>query len=250
MQKIHDTVVLRQRPISSEQLLPSSAVERAIRTDFLSVSRRGFIRRGMWLGIGVAAAGVSGLAYLRRSPRDALPSPTNLQVLSASQYQLFVRLAELCFPSAESRLLAISRLPIGLQVDGLIAGVRIDVRKQLLMGLDLFDNAAVLTGGHWQRLVDMPEDAARAYIDGWTNSSVPAFRAIANAATRLTKSAYWSNPETWSMVNFPGPVTGPRSIERLGNAPSPTRAALPRHRTKAAAMMNVAAPTVSRGGVS
>lgn len=190
--------------------------------DFLQVSRRGFIRSGVWLGLGVAAAGVAGLGYLRRSPRDALSAPEGLRVLSASQYQLFQRLGEICFPVANSILQSAADLPIGLQVDGLIAGVRADVRKQLLIGLDLLDNAAVVTGGHWQRLVDMPDDAARSYLDDWTNSSVSVFRAIANAATRLTKSAYWANTSTWAAIDFPGPVTITRGIERLGNAPSPS----------------------------
>lgn len=192
-----------------------------ISDDFLRVSRRGFIRTGVWLSVGVAASAVAGIAYLRRSPLDIITAPEGLRVLSASQYQLFQRLGEICFSVDGSTLLPTSKVPIGLQVDSLIAGVRVDVRKQLLVGLDLLDNAAVLTSGQWSRLVDMPDDAARTYLDSWTNSSVSVFRAIANAATRLTKSAYWENPSTWEAIHFPGPVTGPRGIERLGNAPRP-----------------------------
>ncbi|REH38932.1 gluconate 2-dehydrogenase subunit 3-like protein [Paraperlucidibaca baekdonensis] len=203
--------------------LPAALIER----DLLQLSRRGFIRSGLWLGLGVAATTVAGVGYLRRSPRDALPTPEGLQVLSVNQYQLFQRLSEVCFPVADSAL----PVPVGiaLQVDSLIAGVRADVRQQLLIGLDLFDNAALVR--HGRRFIDLPADAARRYIDDWTNSSVSAFRAIANAATRLTKSAYWDNPAAWAAVNFPGPVTKPRGIERLGNAPSPPRAPM---RSKAA----------------
>lgn len=207
-------------------LIKKDELASRIGDDFSRISRRGFIRSGLWMSVGVATSAIAGLAYLRRSPRDAISAPEGLRVLSASQYQLFQRLGEICFAVNDSILQPVSNVPIGLQADSLIAGIRVDIRKQLLIGLDLLDNAAVLASGQWSRLVDMSDGEARAYLDNWTNSSVPTFRAIANAAMRLTKSAYWESPSTWAAINYPGPVTGPRGIERLGNAPRP--AATPR----------------------
>ena len=182
------------------------------------LSRRGFIgRSALFTGAAVTAGLAGGFAYLRRSPVDDAEPVEGLRNLSQAQAQLVIRTAAM----DQFNGVAPVALPLALTVDQLIDGLPASVRDQLLVGLSLFDNAAVLTGGHAKRFVDLPTPAAERYIDAWMNSQFATQRAIASALLRLVKSAYWSLPQTWPSVGYIGPVTRPRGIESLGNTPLP-----------------------------
>lgn len=192
-------------------------LEKALRADLAPLSRRRFLR---W-GLGATAVAVGGFALLRRSPLDKLPLPAGIATLSVQEYALFNRLAHIILPTEGSALLDPAQVPVAANVDQLLANLRPDIRQQLGVGLALFDNAAVLTGGHFGRFVDLPDAEATAYLDTWINSSVPPQRAIAGAAMRLVKTAYWQDPRTWPAVGFEGPVSRRLGIAMQGNTPLP-----------------------------
>lgn len=188
------------------------------------VTRRRFFGRLLWVGAGSTAIVAGGFAWLRRSPHDSIALPAGIIYMKAAHYQLFEKLITVMLPVAGTSLFPPSQLPISAKVDSLLAGIRPEVREQLLMGLSLFDNLAVLGGGHMGRFVDLPDEDARAYLTRWMNSSLFPLRAIASAAARLVKSAYWSFPVTWTAIGFGGPVSRRQGIPMLGNAPLPGRA--------------------------
>ncbi len=190
-----------------------------------SRSRRSFIKTTLWLGAGSTAVIAGGFAWLRRSPVDALALPAGIRHLSAAHYHLLARLARVVLPVAGTTLPLPEQVDVVRKVDQLLDGLRLDIRKQLFMGFSLFDNLSVFSGGHGGRFVDMPDAEAAAYLDRWMNSSLFPLRAIASAAARLVKTGYWTHPETWAALGFPGPVTRVRGIPALGNAPLPEAAA-------------------------
>lgn len=198
---------------------PDSRVELAAIESGLS--RRSFLRTTLWFGVAATAAAAGGFAWLRRSPADALPLPAGIRHLSATHYQLVDKLARVILPVAGTDLPALTQVPVAARVDRLLDGLRPDIRQQLFMGFTLFDNLSVLSGGHYGRYVDLPDDAAAAYLDRWMNSSLYPLRAIASAAARLVKTGYWTDTATWAALGYPGPVTRVRGIPALGNAPLP-----------------------------
>ena len=192
-------------------------LEKSLRADLAPLTRRRFLR---W-GLGLSAAAVAGFALLRRSPRDATTLPSGFSTLTVQEYVLFGRLAQIMLPTSGTALPEPAQIPVAANADRLLAGLRPDIRQQLGLGLALFDNAAVLTGGHFGRFVDLPDAAATAYLDSWVNSKSVPQRAIAGAAMRLVKTAYWQDPRTWVAVGFAGPVSRRLGIAMQGNAPLP-----------------------------
>lgn len=184
-------------------------------------SRRGFLKTTLWLGAGATAAVAGGFAWLRRSPVDDLPLPEGIRHLSAAHYRLMSKLARVILPVGGTTLPLPEQVDVVRKVDQLLAGLRPDIRKQLFMGFSLFDNLSVFSGGHYGRFVDLPDADAAAYLDRWMNSDLFPLRAIASASARLVKTGYWTHPETWVALGYPGPVTRARGIPSLGNAPLP-----------------------------
>lgn len=180
------------------------------------------LTRILWAGAGISVLVGGGFTWLRRSPLDQLALPADIRYLSSAQYQLVEKLIQVLLPVNDSGLYAPDKLPVVAKVDALLGTIRRDIRQQLLIGLTLFDNLAVLGGGSFGRFVDLSAPNASDYVSRWMSSSVFPVRAIASSAARLVKSAYWSFPETWPAIGFAGPVTQPQGIAALGNAPLPS----------------------------
>lgn len=196
-------------------------LDKQLRADLRPLSRRRFLKAGLLLGGGALALAAGGFAVFRRSEQDRLPVPAGLKTLTAQEYLLFSRLARLILPTAGTTLADVASVPVVSHVDGLLAGLEPDIRKQLGMGLALFDNAAILTGGHWGRFVDLPDAEAAQYLHAWLNSTQLPLRAVAGAVTRLVKTGYWMDPTTWAAVEFDGPVSKKWGIASQGNTPLP-----------------------------
>lgn len=183
------------------------------------LSRRRFLKMGLWTAAGVTAVAAGGFALLRRSPRDSLAMPEGLSWMEPSHYQLFSRLAEVLLPTAGTALFPVEKVPVVAHVNTILGSLDPDVRKQLGMGLSLFDNAAVV--GHWRRFVDLSDADALAYVTDWVNSDAMPKRAIGFVVTKLTHTGYWMDSQTWPAVEFDGPVTKKWGIPARGNQPLP-----------------------------
>lgn len=183
------------------------------------LSRRRFLKLGLWTAAGVTAVAAGGFALLRRSPRDGLAMPEGLAWMEPSHYQLFSRLAEVLLPTAGTALFPVEKVPVVAHVNAILGSLEPDVRKQLGMGLSLFDNAAVV--GHWRRFVDLSDADALAYVTEWVNSDAMPKRAIGFVVTKLTHTGYWMDSHTWPAVEFDGAVTKKWGIPSRGNQPLP-----------------------------
>ena len=183
------------------------------------LSRRRFLKAALWGTAGVSAVLVGGVALLRRSPRDALPVPADLAYLSAAQYRLFQRLAEVLLPTAGTPLFPAAEVPVARHVDAILGTLTAEVRTQLGVGLALFDNAAV--AGHWKRFVDLDETTALAYVNDWLNAPSETKRALGFVVSKLTHTGYWLDARTWPAIEFDGAVTRKWGIPSRGNQPLP-----------------------------
>jgi hypothetical protein len=192
-------------------------LEKSLHADLAPLSRRRFLR---W-GLGLTALAVGGFAVLRRSPLDSTPLPATVRHMSLPEYLLISRVASVMLPTAGTAMLDPQQVPVAANIDHVFKNLEPDVRKQLGVGLALFDNMAVLTGGHRSRFVDLPDASARVYLQEWISSDRLPQRAIALALTRLASTGYWSDPQTWPAVGYDGPVSRKWGIPSQGNAPLP-----------------------------
>jgi len=205
--------------------MPTPSAENAtlqhIQNNLKPLARRRFLKWTLGLSASIVALFAGLFSWRRSSPVDQLPAPDELMHISAAHYHLFNRLAEILLPTEGSDMLPAQEIPVAVRVDQLMLGIEPSVRKQLLTGLSLFDNMSVMRLKGAGRFVDLSTEDATRYMDGWVNSPIFALRAVASAAGRLVKTAYWSAPETWPAIGYTGPVTSVRGITALGNAPLP-----------------------------
>lgn len=180
------------------------------------LSRRRFL---LWAGAGIAAVAAGGFALLRLSPHDREPVPAGLANIDASTYHLFRQLSLVLLPTAGTALFPADQVPVAEHVDAILGALDADVRKQLGMGLALFDNAAVFT--HGKRLVDLAPAEAQAWVESWVNSDSMPKRALGLVASKLTHTGYWMDARTWSAIEFDGPVAKKWGIPQRGNQPLP-----------------------------
>lgn len=187
-----------------------------------ALSRRRFLKYAL-AGTAAAAAALGGtFAWLARSPKDALPAPDGLVALTAAEYQLFQAVAAASLPGADNGegLLPWTALPVAANVDHLVAAIPAHVRGDVARALRLLDHAAIVSGWHGKRLVDLEVEAARAYLQRWADGNALQ-RAVVNLARRLVYVAYWREQATWTPIGFDGPVTVKWGLPRYGNAPLP-----------------------------
>ncbi|MDX1803317.1 MAG: hypothetical protein R3292_04495 [Alcanivorax sp.] len=186
------------------------------------MARRGFIKWSLLGVAGAAAVTAGGFAMLRRSPLDRQPVPSSITGLSASEYHLFVRCRQVLLPTEGTALYPADQLPVVANIEHTLSLMAAPIRKQLGIGLSLFDNAAVFS--HGRRFVDLSDRAACDYFDQWGRGHVIQ-RTLATAIKQLVYSAYWRESATWPAVEFDGPVTDKWGLASLGNAPMPQQTA-------------------------
>lgn len=186
----------------------------------VSLGRRRFLRHALFGSAAVLAAAGGSFAWLRRSPRDQQPLPDTIRHLSSSEYHLLQRATQVLLPVAGTSLAPLSQVPVIANIDHMMGLLPAHIRKQVAMGLTLFDNAAVVAGWHGRRFVDLDDATAVDYFDRWAGGN-SIQRALSMLLKRFVYIAYWRDPVTWPAVEFDGPVSEKWGLAYLGNAPLP-----------------------------
>lgn len=199
---------------------PTPGAARHAAAPVASLSRRRFLRTTLIAGAGVAALAGAGFAWLRRSSVDGLPVGEGIRHLTAAEYYLFQRVTAVLLPVQGTPLTPLSQVPVVQHIDHMIGLLPGHLRKQVGMGLTLFDNAAVVSGWHGRRFVDLETADAVQYFDDWSHGNTVQ-KALATLVKRFVYVAYWRDPATWGPVEFDGPVSEKWGLAYLGNAPLP-----------------------------
>lgn len=185
------------------------------------VTRRRFLRWTLLGGAGALGAGAGLFAFLRRSSLDDQPAPPGIRHLSRAEYHLFQRAVQALLPTdTRPRLPSPSALPVLENIDHMFGLVTPKVRKDLEAGLMIFDHGALISGWHGKRFVDLDDHDARLYLDAWAAGNVIQ-RALSTTVKKLVYASYWRQPETWEVLEFPGPVSDRWGLVSRGNAPLP-----------------------------
>jgi hypothetical protein len=184
------------------------------------LGRRPFLKAMLYGGAAVTAVAAGSFAWLRRSPVDDKPVPDWVANLKANEYHLFSHLLPVLLPVAGTSLTPLEQVPVMRNIDHMMGLLAPHIRKDVAAGLVLLDNAAVVSGWHGKRLVDLTEQDTVAYLDAWSRGNTIQ-KALQGLVKQFVYSSYWREPATWPPVNFHGAVSEDWGLAYLGNAPLP-----------------------------
>ena len=179
--------------------------------------RRSFLKKGL---VGAALLAIGGgtlLATRRTVPPAALAGV--FRVFSREELAVLLAIAErLVPPRAEfPRPAAIG---LAARLDAVAAQADPATQKELRQLVRLFESALAgfLLDGEARLFTASPPERQDRRIAAWARSRIALRRTGHRALRRLVLAAYYSSPETWDAVGYPGPPLRPGAI-----APAPTR---------------------------
>ena len=151
-----------------------------------------------------------------------IPNSLSAQALSSDMEQTWLKLADTFLPKKD--IYQPQQQEFLHSLSTIISHLPADVKPTLETFLVLFDKAAIILGWHWSSFKNLTREQAVSYCHRWENGyqwQILAFKGL----KEIVYTAYWSLPQTWPFVDYPGPVSEEQNIPSLGNSP------LPQHHT-------------------
>jgi hypothetical protein len=198
----------RRRPRPVRVLLPGE-----------KEGRRGFLKKGLLGGVLLAAGG--GSAWLATRHTRPLPSLRPLEVFDAAQLTVIEAIAERLIPDRPG-FPRPAELGLPAKVDAIAAMAHPAAQKELRQLVGLFESGFGGLLDLQPRLFTECDGAAQdRRLRGWMTSRIAIRRTGFRALKRLVTAAYYSSPESWPAVGYPGPPLGPTASRREGPPPPP-----------------------------
>ena len=177
-----------------------------------SPGRRRLLKRGVLGGALLLVGGALPLALrstlVRRRPRAPL------RLLSEDEHAIFAAVAARLAPGdgAGPQWPTAEALDCAGKVDALMVRVHPEVGAELRQLLRLFESAVfglAFTGSPtpFTRLSPAAQDAR---LESWRHSRLALLRSGYQAMKRLAHATYYSSPEVYALVGYPGPPEVPR----------------------------------------
>lgn len=168
-------------------------------------TRRSALKKGLFGGALLVAAGTAAIAL--RPTRVRRPAPSGLRVFTSAEYAVFAAMAERVVAVPEGAL-STDSVDVALRADRTLAMAYPSVQKEMKQLLGLFENGltGVLTGTGLAPFTASSRAKKDARLAAWAASRVPLFRTGYQAMKRLAHACYYSAPETWRSVGYPGPM--------------------------------------------
>ncbi len=170
-------------------------------------SRRSLLRKGLVGGALLAVGGAVPLAL--RGPRPGPAPHRPLQVFSRDEHAIFAAVAARVVPGpgADGRWPTAAAVDCAGKADALMAQAHPEIAKELKQLLALFDNGlvALLTVGRPRPFTRATADEQEAQLRAWGASRLSLFRTGYQALVRLTHATYYSSPEVYPLLGYPGP---------------------------------------------
>lgn len=163
-------------------------------------------------------AGASVLVLPACSDDSAAPSGT--VTLTADERELMERFAEVYLPTEGTSLKPRSDVPVVDNSEHALSLMDAPTRKQVRLGLKLFNLGSILIGLHFTRFVHLSAEQRLGYIRRW-EEGIEMQRGISTVLKKLVCYAYWKDIEAGRAIGYQGPVSEAAGIPSLGNAPMP-----------------------------
>ena len=168
----------------------------------MKIQRRTVLKVGLGGAVVLALGGI-GLSLrstVMREPRE------ELRVLDAKQFSILAAIADRIAPRNRPFPSAFD-VYVPEKVDALLHAMHPADAAEVQQALNLMENAAagLLLEGRTSTFTASDEDAQDEILNSWKTSNMQAKRMAFKALNALCSSAYYSSPEVYEAVGYPGP---------------------------------------------
>jgi hypothetical protein len=179
------------------------------------LDRRRFLKRGLLGGALLFLAGTVPLALRSTLRRRAPAGP--LRLLDEDEYAVFAAAAARLAPGpgAGPRWPTAEALDCAVKADALMARVHPDVGHDFKRLLRLFESGLVgaLVAGSPRPFTRAAPGEQDARLEAWRRSRLALLRSGYQALKRLAHATYYSSPEVYALIGYPGPPEVPAPPE-------------------------------------
>ena len=173
--------------------------------------RRRFLKRGLFGGALLVLGGALPFAF-RTTRRGSAPRGP-LRLLSVDEYAVLAAVAARIVPGdgADGRWPRAEALDCAGKVDALMATVHPDVGNDFRRLLRLFESGFVgtFTAGSPRPFTRASVSEQDARLEAWRRSRLTILRSGYQALKRLADAVYYSSPEIYPLIGYPGPPSVP-----------------------------------------
>jgi len=180
--------------------------------------RRTVLKLGLVGGVLLSAGGLSWVG-LRATKMGPAPRQ-KLQALSLKEFAVLSALAQCMFEessSTEGTETTSAAWPSAWslhcpeKVDAVVASLHTEATAEFKQLLGLFENgiSGLLTNGRPTPFTQLPTAAQRLRLNAWRHSRITLLRSGYLALTRLIHATYYSSPEVYAAMGYPGPPEVP-----------------------------------------
>lgn len=176
------------------------------------LTRRGFLR------LGGATAALAGLTQIRVIPpaanAAAAATTTGSRFFDAQETEILTQLVERLVETGEPDAPAVRETGTVATIDALCRTLDPELTSVLPTALRLFEWGPVLFDWRLSRFTRLDDAGKDASLHGWMTSRLPARRQGFLAIRNLALLGYYSQPETWPLIGYAGPLISPAELGR------------------------------------
>jgi hypothetical protein len=175
--------------------------------------RRSFLKKGLLGGALLLLGGALPIALRSGDDGGAVQPRRPLKLLTAREYAIFAAIAARIVPGDDAGpgWPSAQAVDCAGKLDELMARVHPAVGGELRQLLRLFENGLTGLLTTWQPTPFTRASASEqdARLTAWRRSRLTILRSGYQALKRLAQATYYSSPETYGRVGYPGPPVVP-----------------------------------------
>ena len=175
------------------------------------LTRRGFLRLG---GATAALVGITQIRVIPPAAYAAAATTTTARFFDAQDTEILTQLVERLVATGEPDAPAIRDTRTIATIDALCRGLDPALTSILPTALRLFEWGPLLFDFRLSRFTRLDNDEKDASLRGWMTSRLPARRQGFLAVRNLALLGYYSQPETWPLIGYAGPLLSPAELRR------------------------------------
>lgn len=177
--------------------------------------RRSFLKLGL---IGTAVLAGGGFVAARLTDGSPAPLFANGVILQPASQQMLYRVFEAVLdgmlpPPGPQRTALLVKSVAGLDGGIQMMPPHLQAEVKDLLGLLTFAPARFALTGRWSGWASASVADTQAFLMSLRNSSVELKRLVYMTLHDLATSSYYSNPETWPSIGYPGPLVNSPGVE-------------------------------------
>jgi hypothetical protein len=177
----------------------------------MTIPRRGFLKKGILGGALLLVGGGAGLALRGTKLSTAARKP--LRLLSPGEHAVLAAVAARVVPGdgAPAAWPSAEAVDCAGKIDGLLAMTHPAVGGEFKQLLGLFENglAGLFIHGSPTPFTKLPPAEQDARLEAWRRSRLTLLRSGYQALVRLVHATYFSSPEVYPLLGYPGPPVVP-----------------------------------------